>query len=189
MENPVVKLFSSIHPMSGESMSDLEGIIRFQKLPKNKDLLKVGQVAENMYFIHKGLARVYYHWQDKDVTDYFAIDGQFIGAVPSLFTQVPSRKAIHLLEDSEVYSFAAKDFEACCAKHHDLERAARRLCTFGLMQEQERIESLRFCSASERYFELEKKYPGITNRCPLQYIASYIGTSQVSVSRIRAGIQ
>jgi len=58
-----------------------------------------------------------------------------------------------------------------------------------MLEGQRRIESIRFLSAKERYEELERLYPGITNRAPLKYIASYLGTTQVSVSRIRAGKQ
>ncbi len=60
---------------------------------------------------------------------------------------------------------------------------------FGMMEEQKRIESIRFFSARERYEELERLYPGITNRAPLKYIASYLGFTQVSIIRIRAGKQ
>jgi hypothetical protein len=63
------------------------------------------------------------------------------------------------------------------------------MLAYALLEEQERIESLRFYSVRERYQIMEKKYPGIMNRCPLHYIASYLGTSQVSISRIRAGVQ
>lgn len=186
---PIIALLLGLRPLSDEAIADLHAIITEEELKRGTELLRMGQVARSMFFIRKGLARVYYHREEMDVTDYFAIDGQFIGAVPSLFTQQPTHKAIELVEDSEVHRFAAKDFEARCAKHHDLENAARRLTAFAVMQEQQRIESLRFHSAAERYALLERTYPGITNRCPLRYIASYLNTTPVSVSRIRAGKQ
>lgn len=185
----MIEVISSISFLKPEIIADLEKIIRFATFKNNTELLKIGQVARGMYFINKGLARVYYQHKDQHVTDYFAIEGQFIGAVPSVFTLQPSKKAIQLLEDSEVSFFMVKYFEDCCARHHDLERAARKLAYFALVEEQERIERLRFYSAGERYLELEKKYPGISNRCPLKYIASYLGITPVSLSRIRAGVQ
>lgn len=189
MLNPLIAAFERANHLKADTVKDLQNIIKFQRWPKNTELLRLGQIARYLYFVEKGLARVYYLQDGKDVTDYFAIDGQFIGAVPSLVFQTPSHKAIHLLEDSDLYYFSSEDFEACCDQHHDLERAARRIMAFALMEEQQRIESLRFYSAKERYEDMERKYPGITNRCPLQYIASFIGTTPVSVSRIRAGIQ
>ncbi len=187
--NPVLKIFQSIGPLSENASVDLDQIITFETFSRNTELLEIGKRAQSMFFIQKGLARAFYFHDGKDVTDYFAIDGQFIGAVPSLFTGQPSEKAIQLIEESEVYHFNSADFERLCSIHHDLEHIARRLANFALLEEQQRIESLRFYSMKERYTLLEKKYPGIANRCPLHYIASYLGTTQVSISRIRAGIQ
>ena len=187
--DPIITVLRSIHSLPDEAIIDLGSIIRKERFKKNTRLLKLGHVARNMYFINKGLARVYYHMDGKDVTDYFAIDGQFIGAVPSLFTGQPSHKAIQLIEDSDVHYFPVKEFDACCGRHPELERAARSMSNYAILQGQQRIESLRFHSAAERYALLERTYPGITNRCPLQYIASYLNTTPESISRIRAGKQ
>lgn len=156
--NPIIAAFQRMQPLPDEAIADLESIITEEHMKRGAELLRIGQVARNMFFISEGLARVYYHREDKDVTDYFAIDGQFIGAVPSLFTQQPSHKAIQLIEDSHVLTFPAKALEDVCARHHDLERAARRMSAFGMLEGQERIESLRFHSAAERYALLERTY-------------------------------
>lgn len=187
--NPIIAFLNTISPLSDQTMEDFEETIHVNSFKKNTMLLEIDKVATHMYFIKKGLARVYYHRDDMDVTDYFAIDGQFIGAVPSVFNGQPSKKAIHLIEDSHIYYFSIADFEQCCSRHHDLERAARKIAGYALMEEQSRIESMRFNTTSQRYEELEKKYPGITNRCPLKYIATYLGTTQVSISRVRSGVQ
>jgi len=187
--NPIIQLFQAVGPLSQNAQSDFAQIIGQKSLTKNTILLEIGQRADSLYLIHTGLARVYYDHDGKDVTDYFAIDGQFIGAVPSIITGLPSKKGIQLIEDSNIYYFKAVDFDALCSKHHELEHLALKLTQLGMLQEQERIESLRFYSMRERYEQLQQKYPGIMNRCPLHYIASYLGTTQVSISRIRAGIQ
>ena len=187
--NPIIDKFNSLNQLSGETIADFENIISFDEFPKNTSLLEIGKKATTVFYIHKGLARKYYYHEGKDVTDYFAIDGQFIGAVPSMLTNAINDKAIHLIENSEVYYFSNAQFEACCTRHHDLERAVRKGLSFELLSAHQRIESLRFYSMKERYDLLSEKYPGIMNRCPLHYIASYLGTSQVSISRIRAGIQ
>ena len=93
------------------------------------------------------------------------------------------------MEDSDVEYFSYTTFDRLCEQHHDLERARRKLTIFGMIEGQKRIESIRFFSAREKYEELERLYPGITNRAPLKHIASYLGVTQVSISRIRAGKQ
>ena len=187
--NPYISALAKVSTFSEEIIEELNKYIHFDCFHKGKELLKIGQVAKYIYFIKKGVARVYYLKEEKDVTDYFAIDNQFIGAVASLFTKEPSKKAIEILEDSEVYYMSYDDFELLCQKFHEVEKAGRKLAIYGILEGQQRIESIRFLSASERYHELEQKYPGISNRIPLKYIASYLGTTQVSLSRIRGGIQ
>lgn len=187
--NPVIQQFMLVGPLSLAARTDFAAIIGCKNLPKGSLLLKIGQRADSMYLVDKGLARIYYEHHDKDVTDYFAIDNQFIGAVPSVMTGLPSKKGIQLIEDTSLYYFKVAEFEQLCSRHHDLEHIARKITQMGMLSEQERVESLRFYSMRERYELLEKKYPGIMNRCPLHYIASYLGTTQVSISRIRAGVQ
>jgi CRP-like cAMP-binding protein len=189
MENPIVRILLTFSPLTASAIADFEQIIGNGRVKKNTELLSIGQKSFRMYFISKGLARAYYLYDDREITDYFAMDGQFIGAVPGAITKQISHKAIHLIEESDVYWFDLEAFDQCCAKHHCLETATRRLISFALIEEQLRIESLRCYPAKERYFELERKYPGLSNRSPLKYIASYLNTSQVSISRIRAGLQ
>ena len=163
--------------------------MKIRSYKKGEMLVRIGQVPEHFYFVSKGLARVFYIRNGRDITDYFAIDSQFIGALPSLFSGQSTHKGIEVLEDSEIIYFSYREFDKLCEQYHDLERAARKMAIIGILQGQQRIESIRFLSARERYEELEKLYPGITNRAPLKHIASYLGITQVSISRIRAGKQ
>ncbi|HRJ31557.1 MAG TPA: Crp/Fnr family transcriptional regulator [Cyclobacteriaceae bacterium] len=187
--NPISSILNQLHPLTAETAEGLDLIQKRKFFRKGDMLVRVGQVPQHFYFVVKGLARVYYNRKGKDITDYFAIDNQFIGALPALFTQQPSHKAIEVLEDSDVIYFSYSAFDKLCEQHYDLERAARKMAIIGMLEGQHRIESIRFLSAKERYEELEKLYPGITNRAPLKHIASYLGITQVSISRIRAGKQ
>jgi CRP-like cAMP-binding protein len=184
--NPLIQTLCLVSPLSEEAQGALAEVTRFRQLRKNTEVLQIGNVAHHLHFIHKGLARVFYYKDDIDITDYFAIDNQFIGAVASLFSGVPSVKGIQLLEDSDVYSLHVQDLEKLCARFHEVERAGRRMATFAFLEAQRRLEGIQFLSARERYAELDKKYPGLLNRAPLKYVASYLGITQVSLSRIRA---
>jgi len=187
--NPTLSILNHLNPLSEETQSAFLYIIKARQFKKGEMLVRIGQVPQNFFFVNKGLARVFYVRKDIEVTDYFAIDQQFIGALPALFSGQPSHKAIEALEDSDILYFSYQEFDKLCEQHHDLERAARKMTIFGMLEGQKRIESIRFLSAKERYDELEKLYPGITNRASLKHIASYLGTTQVSISRIRAGKQ
>ncbi|MBN2611080.1 MAG: Crp/Fnr family transcriptional regulator [Bacteroidales bacterium] len=185
----LIETLNRICPISDSSMQEFNNIIIEKKYPKGHVLLNLWQTDRYFHYIVKGSGRVYYLRNGLDITDYFAMDGQFIGGIESLFTREPSHKAIELTEDSIVQSFLYTDFEALCNRFHDIEKLGRKMAIFGFLEGKKRIESIRFLSAAERYSELEKKYPGISNRIPLKHIASYLGTTQVSISRIRKGIQ
>ncbi|MHB1278554.1 MAG: Crp/Fnr family transcriptional regulator [Bacteroidia bacterium] len=181
--------FLSVVYLDEEIQKEVLDAIQTRILPKGTHLLNFGQVDRYMHFVVQGSGRVYYVRDGRDITDYLAMDGQFLGGVESLFTGKPSDKAIELTEDSTIESILYGTFEALCARHHKLEYLGRKLAVFAFLEAQKRIESIRFLSAAERYHDLESKYPGISNRIALKHLASYLGTTQVSLSRIRAGIQ
>lgn len=187
--HPIIEAFTAISPLSEAAREAIVEVTTHHTYPKGHHLLELWHVDRYFHYIHHGAGRVYYLKDGLDITDYFALDQQFLGGVESLFTQRPSQKAIELLEESEVYSMLYEDMERLSAQYHEIETLGRRLAIFAFLEGQQRIESIRFLSAAERYQELEKKYPGISNRVPLKHIASYLGTTQVSLSRIRRGIQ
>lgn len=187
--NEMINIMNALSPLDKAGQEALAKICTRKNYKKNTVLLDLGEVSRKLYFIVKGLGRVYYIRDGNDITDYFAIDHNFLGGLPSYFTGQPSHKAIELLEDSEVIEIYNYEFEKLCSEHHQIERCGRKLAIMAFIECQSEIESIRFLSAKERYFEFEKKYPGIISRAPLKHIATYLGTTQVSVSRIRAGIQ
>jgi CRP-like cAMP-binding protein len=187
--NEMIALLNEISPLGKAEQEALAKITSRKFYKKNTILLQLGEVSRKLYFIAKGLGRVYYIRDGNDITDYFAIDMNFMGGLPSYFTGEPSHKAMELLEDSEVIEIYNYEFEKLCDQYHQIEKCGRKLAIIAFVECQSEIESIRFLSAKERYFEFERKYPGIINRAPLKHIASYLGTTQVSVSRIRAGIQ
>jgi len=187
--NEMINVFNAISPLKQEEQQALENISARKFYKKNTKLLAVNEVSRKLYFIVKGLGRVYYVRDGNDISDYFAMDKMFIGGIPSYFTGQPSYKAIELLEDSEVIEIYNYEFEKLCDKYHKIEKCGRKMAIFAFLECQTELEAIRFLTVKERYYQFEKKYPGITNRAPLKHIATYLGTTQVSISRIRAGIQ
>ena len=92
-----------------------------------------------------------------------------------------------MLEDSEVIAINATALFALYDTHSDIERLFRRIFEIALVEQVNRIESLQFHTAEERYAALIKESPNILKRVPLKFIASYLGITPVSLSRIRAG--
>jgi CRP-like cAMP-binding protein len=177
--------FQSLSPASQEAIVNICSSV---KIPKNKDLQSIGHTCKTIYFVQNGLARIYYYKDGNDITESFAFENSLIARVESLFTGKPSKKGIQVLEDAEFIGIPSASLFELYDLHHDIERLFRKIFEAAYVDTVNRIESLQFHSAEERYRSLLLESPSILKRVPLKHIASYLGITQVSLSRIRAQI-
>lgn len=152
---------------------------------KNKDLQPIGHTCKTIYFINKGIARIYYFKDGIDVTENFFFENSIIARVESLFTGKPSRKAIQVLEDAEITGINANLLFKLYDSFPEIERLFRKIFEAAYVETVHRIEGIQFHTAEERYKALLQEAPDILKRVPLKYVASYLGITQVSLSRIR----
>ena len=108
------------------------------------------------------------------------------GTLVSFVTRQADRRGIHLLEPSVLYALDHHQLETLCSKFHEIETMARRMMGLGLVQLQAKLDDLSFASALQRYQTLVDKNPGIAERVPLGMLASYIGITQETLSRVRS---
>lgn len=176
------KKFNALSPEAEMAIAEISSMLTIKK---NKDLQSIGHTCKTIYFINKGLARVYYFKDGLDITESFSLENNIIARVESLFTGKPSRKGIQVLEDSEIIAINATKLFQLYDKFHEIERLFRKIFESGYVEMVNRLEGMQFHSAEERYTALLTETPGIIMRVPLKYIASYLGITQVSLSRIR----
>ncbi|WP_439489121.1 Crp/Fnr family transcriptional regulator [Algoriphagus sp.] len=157
-------------------------------IKKNCNLQSIGQTCRTIYFVVEGTARINYFKEDRDVTEYFAFKNDMIIRAESLFTGRPSHKAIQAISDTSFIAIPANPLFGLFEKYHDVERLFRKIVERSYVDTINRLESLQFHTAEERYQDLIKKSPAVVREIPLKYIASYLGITQVSLSRIRAAI-
>ena len=184
--SPIITYFQSIYPMSAASQEALAGICREIRIAKNQDLQSIGQTCKTLYFLKKGMARIYYVKDGTDVTEGFYGEFNLIARAESLFAGKPSQKGIQVLEDSELWSIDTSALTSLYEEHRDIERLFSKLFEKAYVETIQRIENLQFHAAEERYHLLQKEQPEVLKRAPLKFIASYLGITQVSLSRIRA---
>lgn len=152
---------------------------------KNTLLVKEGQMAGKTFFIVKGSARTFYLKDGKDITDWFAFENDFISPITSYFLSIPSTLNLEVLEDSVLMAISREVADHLSEKYHSFERLGSRVVTKSLLQIQQRVVSIQFETARQRYENLLHVYPDITLRVPLSHIASYLGITLETLSRIR----
>jgi CRP-like cAMP-binding protein len=183
--NALFKYFKQFNSLSKEAVKAIEGICKIIDVKKNTDLQPIGHTCKTIYFINKGVARIYYFKDGVDITESFAFENNIIARIESLFTGKPSRKAIQILEDSEVVAINSTELFKLYDTYPEIERLFRLIFEAAYVDTVNRIESIQFHTAEERYKALVKDAPDVLKRIPLKYIASYLGITQVSLSRIR----
>ena len=187
MLNEIIKKITKEYSnLSNKTIDEWKENIRLLELEKGTQLVKEGNYTDKLFFIYKGGAKAYHLKDGKLITDWFAFENQFICAITGYFLKEPSEHYIELTENSIILEFNREKLTKLSNKYHDFERFSRKTITKIMLQLQERIVYLQFSSAKEKYNYLLKQYPKIELRISLGDIASYIGISQETLSRIRA---
>lgn len=156
-------------------------------VPKDHFLVREREVCDYIFFIHKGVARIYYNKNEKEITEWIAMDEQFFFSITSFFQRTPSHLIIQTLEPSEVMGIHYNDLTRLAAEHHEIESLYRKMLSLSLILSQQRMDSIQFETAHQRYEKLIKNSPDIVKRVPLTYIASFLGVTLETLSRIRSG--
>jgi len=181
-----IKRMLEVYNLSTEAVNDLYSILKVFNLNKHQILLKEGQVCDYWCYIAQGLIRTYYYKRNKETTDYFASNGDYFSSAESYFRRTPSALIQEALEPTIVYAFQYDEFEELCNKNREIARFFRRNIEFALINAQRRLDSLQFETAQERYERLLRDIPQIILRVPSIYIASYLGITPETLSRVRA---
>lgn len=180
------KQIDSISSISKQGMEEFLAAWKYWYIPKEHFLLREKAVSDYIYFIEKGVVRIFYRKNEKEITEWIAMDGQFFLSITSFFERIPSRLIIQTLERSEIYGIHHDEFMRLAEKHHDIEKLLRKMVTRSLILSQVRMDSIQFETAQQRYDRLLKDAPQIIQRVPLSYIASFLGITLETLSRIRS---
>jgi CRP-like cAMP-binding protein len=181
----ILKHIKTIYPISIESEKALIHICKQVQFNKGGNVQTVGQTCKTIYFVKSGVVRIYYFKDATDITESFEFENAFVARAESLFGGEPSRKAIQAIENTVLIAIDSNKLFKLFDLHPDLERLFRKIIETSYVNTVNRIESLQFNTAEERYINLLKAHPNVLKRVTLKLIASYLGITPVSLSRIR----
>ena len=176
---------TAYHPLSAEAESALEICFTKISLNKNQYLLTEGKVCRHLYFLENGAIRGFYNLDGKEITHWFGFENDFVTSFHSFITDEPAVENIQLIESCTLWAIAKETLTELFNQHHDIERLVRIAYEKYYIRLEERYVNAQFKPAKERYENLLQQTPYIIERIPLGFIASYLGISQETLSRIR----
>lgn len=185
-ENTISGISDFYLPLSIACQQDLITNSKISTFKRGEIVVREGQYSEKAYLIVEGCARAYYLKDGKDISDWFAFENQFMASIVSFFSSKPSPHYVEFVENSVVLEFSRDTFDRLSNQYHDFERFVSKVVTETMLGLCERLYTIQFNKAEERYKHLLSIHPDITNRIPLTHIASYLGITLETLSRIRS---
>jgi CRP-like cAMP-binding protein len=172
--------------LSPNALAALQQGFEEQVYAKGDHLLREGQVCRHLYFMQSGAIRGYYLADGKEVTHWFGFEHDFITSFHSYTTAQPAVENLQFLEGSLVWRISKMELQNLFDAHHDIERLVRIAYEKYYIRLEERFVNAQFTTPRDRYLQLVAQSPHMLQRVPLQMIASYLGTTPETISRIRS---
>lgn len=155
-------------------------------IKKGDYLLQEGQISNEYYCLESGLIRAFATNSEGDeVTTGFFSSDEIVIEVASLFLRNPTKENIHTLTDCVCWKISLDTFQQLFQTIPGFSEWGRDWMSEVLFSTKQRSLSMITDSATQRYLTIRKEHPEIIRQAPLKYIASYLGITDSSLSRIR----
>lgn len=184
MEN-ILHVLEQLPWKNKNEMLAVKGNFVEKRIKQKTKVALAGEVIKEAYFIQKGCLRLYYEKDETEISAYFFTENMYTGACESFLTQKPSRHYIEAVENTVAFSVTHKQLQELFNKYPAVSDLFRQIM-------EERFESIHHLftsqildSPEERYRKLVAQAPKLINRIPQHQIATYLGITPVSLSRIR----
>lgn len=176
---------SQFKSFTHEEKQIIESYFLFRQVPKKFTLISRGKIARELYFINKGLLRLYYTKETEDITAFIFREHIFASCYDSFLRQAPGNQSLDTLEDSELLVISYNDLQLLYHKVPKMETVARKIAEYRFINAQMILSSYILNSPEERWKNFEATNGDLLLRVPHHMIASYLGITPVSLSRIR----
>lgn len=185
------RAFAQFVELSDEEWQLFSQGLCIEPLKKKEKFVNAGEVCKKVGLIISGAVRLYMVKDGVEITNYFALENEWMSAYISFVQQRPSPIYVEALEDTMLVTFTHQYLQQCYASPKlscKMERFGRLIAEHTIACYEERMASFLFQSPEERYLKLLESGSNILQRIPQHYIANYLGITPVSLSRIRKRI-
>ncbi len=180
-----IKMFKQFTDFNDRELKVITPYFEFKKFKKKSVLLKAGKVSNEVFYLIKGCIRLYCEKEGEELSTYFFTENMFAGSYDSFLSRKPSKVAIETLEDCEVLVLTHKSQEKLYKVFPKMNEFIRKAIEQRFILLHDLFISYLLNSPEERYLMLLKDRPELLQRIPQHQIASFLGVTRVSLSRIR----
>ena len=181
-----VRRMGMIAPLTSKESKILAELHTLKTYKKNTIIDKQGTISKAVYYLNEGILAMEYKKKSKVFIRDFIFKNSPALVYPSFYLQEPSRYSIRTITDCNVWELTKENYEIGKKKIPNLQIIAFKITNLFHRNIEKRFESLITQTAEERYVDLVKNHPKIINSISLKMIASYLGITDVALSRIRS---
>lgn len=174
------------YPVSDEAVQLLSSYTRQCRFPKKYQLIKEGIYCKVAYFIEKGMTRSYWLVDGEEITTSFSCQGDIVFSMDELYYNTISEEFVETMEDIEAYEISLNNLSYLLQTNIELANWARIIHQNEYRRLHRSHKELLTLSAKERYEQMKMQFPLVCERANLGYIASYLGITPSTLSRIRS---
>ncbi|MDX2432120.1 MAG: Crp/Fnr family transcriptional regulator [Bacteroides sp.] len=186
MNQLIPDILKAFAPFTDYEIETAEPFLRTVSIKKGSFFSKAGMITDRVGFVSQGLLRSFYTIKDKETTTYFLQVGSFAAALLSFLQMKPAVENIQALEDSELIVISRKDLFKLYDENWKWQQVGRVLIENYYVIMEQRSIGLQSLSAQERYAIFLKEFPDVIKSVPLHQIASFLGITPETLSRIRS---
>lgn len=185
MTDQLFNYMNTIRPLGDELKEVLADALEIIEVPKKQLLLKEGQTSDYIYVVMKGLLRMYYIKDGEEICSRFMDEQHMAMSVNSFYSRTPGYEYIETLEPCILARIHHDRLQKIYNTYDEFNYIARVITEQYFIRSEDRLYQIRKQSAEERYVYFTEHYPELMQRVPLMYIATYLGMSLETLSRIR----
>ena len=184
----VLSIIQRYFPLDTSDQQQLVSLFRPVTMEKNQDIIVSGKTSRYLYFLKSGSCRIFYHKEEREVILDFAFPGDVLISLNSYVYGKAGYETIQAMELTQLYQIDTEALQKLYSSSIGIANWGRKLAETETLKIESRLMSKLFKTASQSYMELLTRAPQIVQTIKLGYIASYLGISQVTLSRIRGKI-
>ncbi|MEE1964322.1 Crp/Fnr family transcriptional regulator [Allomuricauda taeanensis] len=175
--------------LNKQQIDYIKNKVLFKEIKKDEYYQEAGKTPREIIFLTEGIMRVcYYNNKGDEVTKYFFDENNFIADINSYNQGVPATEYIQAITDCKYIAFSKDTMNDLSMTIIEWDNIISKITAKAFAEKVNKISPMMNEDATERYLSFFGKFPALANRIPLSYLASYLGITQSSLSRIRKNI-